>query len=174
MKLKPVVFVKGLYSYNRQNTFQQCLLLEAMKVTQDPKKLKTLIGVKSVAEVYRTLDKMAMRKEYHEALAEEGIDFGFIIKGIKGICKSEKAKEGDKLRGYQTLLTSLGMDKYEGDGATGGNWEDALIKINDAEKERPKELKEADEDYEVNLPEVPEKLKKQKKAELDEGRSIYE
>jgi len=47
------------------------LLLKALKVTQDPTELKKMIGVKTVAEVYRTLDKLSLRKEYHKALAEK-------------------------------------------------------------------------------------------------------
>jgi len=73
--LKPVIFVQGKYAYNDQNTTQQIMLLKALKVTQDPKKLQQLIGVKTVADVYRTLDKIAMRTDYLAALAENGITF---------------------------------------------------------------------------------------------------
>ena len=41
-KLKPVVFVKGEYGYTAQNTTQQIMLLRALKITQDPKKLREI------------------------------------------------------------------------------------------------------------------------------------
>jgi len=75
-KLKPVTFIKGEYNYSRQNDLQQKLLLKAMQVTSDPNELKKMAGLKTVADVYRTLDKLAMRKEYHEALSRQGIDLG--------------------------------------------------------------------------------------------------
>ena len=50
-KLKPVTFVKSTYSSSSQNTYQQILLLKAMSITDDPKKLRQMIGAKSVADV---------------------------------------------------------------------------------------------------------------------------
>ena len=42
-KLKPVIFVQGKYGYNAQNTTQQIMLLKALTITQDPKKLRDLM-----------------------------------------------------------------------------------------------------------------------------------
>src|SRR3990167_7065815 len=39
MNLKPVIFVQGKYGYNAENTTQQIMLLKALRLTQDPKKL---------------------------------------------------------------------------------------------------------------------------------------
>ena len=63
IKLKPIVYSSNAFKSGHQNTAQQMFLLKALKITQDPKKLREMIGVKSVAQVYQTLDKLAMRKE---------------------------------------------------------------------------------------------------------------
>ena len=68
-RLRPVVYTTNTFKRGSQNTAQQIFLLKALQITQDPKKLRDMIGVKTVADVYRTLDKIAMRKEYHEALS---------------------------------------------------------------------------------------------------------
>lgn len=178
MKLKPVTFVNAKYNRtkHRQNTTQQVLLLKALKITQDPQKLKQMIGVRTVAEVFRTLDKMAMRREYHSALINSGIDFKFIVDGIKTECLGAE-KSADRLKGYQILLKSMGMDNYnEKTEGGGGGWEEALQKIT-KEKEESKQLEapEFDDDgeYEVDVPELPESVKKRKELEEAEGKSLY-
>ena len=170
--LKPVTFISGKYNRHRQNTSQQIMLLKALKVTQDPKKLKDLIGVRTVAEVYRTLDKMAMRKEYHESLARMGISFDYIVENLKGMVENG-FKDSDKLKALQILLRSIGMDKYEQEGIAGGNWEDALLKAN--EKDDKTEIKKLEPgEYEVKIPEMPEALKRAKEKEKDVGKGLYE
>ena len=160
------------------------MLLNALKVTHDPKKLRQLIGVKTVADVYRTLDKMAMRKEYHAALAREGISFDWLVKKTKAEIDNEQTKSGDKINAIKMLLKSLGMDNYQQEGLNGGNWEDALLKLTEKE-EKPKisepgqvpqiaEPKEVKEVYEVNVPEMPESMKKKKDRENKIGKSLYE
>ncbi len=80
-KLKPVIFIEGDNSFYRENRFAQNLLLKALSSgVTDPQELRKVAGLKSVADVYRTLDKMAIRKEYHAALAEQGMTLEFITK----------------------------------------------------------------------------------------------
>ncbi len=176
-KLKPVVFVKGRYSYNRQDKFKQNLLLKALQVTTDPQKLKEMIGVKSVAEVYRTLDKLAIRKEYHSALALHGLDLGTIVGGIKKIVGANETSVAIKLKGYQTLLKSLGLDRYDEDKeSSGSSWEDLIVKMSEAavlnKEEEVKELPVAD--YEVIAPETPKEEGEKRKKEEEIGKSLYE
>lgn len=113
-KLKPVVYTNNYFRRGYQNTTQQMLLLSALQITQDPNKLKEMIHVKTVAEVYRTLDKLAMRKEYHEALNRLGISFDYIASGIKNIADNG-FKDSDKLSAFKVLLKSVGMEKYDAD-----------------------------------------------------------
>lgn len=169
-KLKPVVFVKGEYSYHRNNVHQQNLLLKALQVTTDPKKLKEMAGLKTMAEVYRTLDKLAIRKEYHEALVRNGIDLDTIIRGIKEVCDGFFTPPVVKLKGYQVLLKSLGLHEYkESESESGKTWED-VIKERSEKNEKPLELGE----YKVDIPETPEREKKRQEREQAMGKSLYE
>lgn len=172
IKLKPVIFIKGQYGYNAQNTAQQIMLLKALRITQDPKKLREIIGVKSVADVYRTLDKIAMRKEYHAALAKFGITFDYIVENIKKeIDTAEKSSE--RLMAINILLKSIGLDKYEDTATGGGGWEDVLLKISE-EKDKKDKRDSADAEYEVIQPVIPEAVRIAKEKEKQEGRSLYE
>jgi hypothetical protein len=151
-------------------------LLKALQVTQDPKKIREMLGMKTVAEVYRTLDKMAMRKEYHEALAKAGISFDYIVGGIKGIADTGY-KDGDRLKAYQTLLKSVGLDTYK-ENSTGmtGTWEEVLLKKIEEEKGAEKlALKEATPvQYEVKQPVIPESARKAQEEEREMTSSIYD
>lgn len=173
--LKPVVFIKGQYGYNAQSTTQQIMLLKALRITQDPNKLKEMIGVRTVAEVYRTLDKIAMRKEYHSALARHGITFDYIVQNIKKeVDTAEKSSE--RLMAINMLLKSIGLDKYEESEVRGDGWEEALLKISE-EKEKKEAFGSVDnshEDYEVISPQIPEEVRIAKEKEKQEGRSLYE
>jgi len=179
-KLKPVILINSRFNYHKQNTFQQLLLLKGLQITQDPKELKKMIGVRTVAEVYRTLDKMAMRKEYHVALAEAGIDFNYIVKGIKDhVCENPLSNPGTKLKGYQALLKSLGLDEYKGEGSNTSNWEELLVKkIEEDAAKGPKKLQgkkeESTEMYEVIEPEIPASVKASEDKEREIFKSIYE
>lgn len=173
MESKPVVFVQGKYSYNSQNTTQQIMLLKALRITQDPKKLRELIGVKTVADVYRTLDKIAMRKEYHSALSKAGISFDYIVKGIKTEIDTAD-KSSDRLAGLNMILKSIGLEKYEETALGGGGWEDALLKIS-AEKEQKKEdVKIRVAEYEVVEPKMPENIRIAKEKTNRESKGLYE
>lgn len=172
-RLKPVVFVQWEYGKHSQNNFQQMLLLKALKVTQDPKELKQMIGVRTVADVYRTLDKLALRKEYHKVLAEQDMTFDKIVWGIKDIATGKFVKDDVKLKAWLAVLKSLGMDKYEEASSGGGSWEDLLL--DKAEKE-PDKLMEpvVDAEYEVVQPTMPESLRKKKEEELADAKRLYE
>lgn len=172
-RLRPIVYTTNTFNSGAQNTTQQMLLLKALQVTQDPKKLREMIGVKTVAEVYRTLDKLAMRKEYHEALARNGISFDYIVGGLKTIAETG-FKDSDKLKAYQTLLKSVGMDTYkESAGGNTGTWEEVLLKKIEEGKEGVLEL-EAPKQYDVKLPVVPDSVKKAQAEEKEMTSSLYE
>ena len=155
-ELKPVIFADTpRSSYHRNNVFMQNQLLKAMQTTLDPNKLRKMVGVRTVAEVYRTLDKMAIRKEYHEALARRNISLDSIIDGIKDI--AEKGfKDGDRLKAYQIFLRSLGLDRYDKLEESGKSWEEALMKVMENDEKKLDAQKDViDGDYEVNAPEPP-------------------
>ena len=177
IKLRPVVYTTNTFRRGAQNTTQQMMLLKALQVTSDPKKLREMIGVKTVAEVYRTLDKLAMRKEYHEALAREGISFDFIVSGIKNIALTG-FKDGDKLKAYQALLKSVGMEKYEAvDGGNSGTWEEILLKKMEDEKSLPYEGTTPSlpkPKYEVSVPKIPKSARIVEEEEEEVTSTIYD
>lgn len=181
-KLKPVILFRSRYPLHRQDDLQQKLLLRALTETQDPEELKKMIGVKTKADVFRLLDKISIRKEYHKALAKNGLDFDFIVSGIKDICVNAK-KEDVKLKGYQTLMRSLGVGDYKDIGEeSNGNWEDALIKyIEQEKKEKEQKVIEGKkpevveiEEYEVEIPEIPKEEQETRDKENEIGRKLYE
>lgn len=174
IRLRPVILDSNRRKKTYNNTSQQLFLLKALKITQDPKKLKDMIGVKTVAEVYRTLDKMAMRKEYHEALSRAGISFDYITKGIKGLADTAE-KDDTRLKAYQTLLKSVGMEKYDVDATSmGGTWEEELLKKIDKEKNSDVPSLPAPEQYDVLIPEIPESEKLSQAEETKVTGSVYD
>jgi len=173
-KLKPVIFEKGRYNFHSQGLFQQNLLLKAMQVTSDPEELRKMAGMKTVAEVYRTLDKLAIRKEYHEALVRNKVDLDYIVDGIKGICETA-SKDQVKLAGYKTLLKSLGLEEYKEEKTeTGKNWESLIRDMVQKENNGEKIIEGEIENYEVTVPEIPENEKAKREIEREAGRSLYE
>lgn len=168
MKLKPVIINGSRYEKFSQDDSRQKMLLSALKVTRDPKKLKDMIGVKKVADVFRTLDKMSIRKEYHQALIKNGIDFDFILEGIKSECLVAESST-DRLKAYQILLKSMGMDKYEEPAEGGGGWEDALSKVVEADTEDIA----IGTDYKVEQPRIPESVKKMRLEESKDMADLY-
>lgn len=169
-KLKPVIYIKGMGGYYSQNLFQQNLLLKALQVTADPYKLKELVGFKTVAEVYRTLDKLAIRREYHEALLRHGVDLDSIVTGIKNITQIAE-DDAVKLKAYQILLKSLGLDEYKESGIEEkGGWEDIIKGA--IEQEKNKKLNPIE--YEVIEPVIPDRVKDRQEEEKKIGEGLYE
>jgi len=175
-KLKPVTFISGNYNYYSQDDFRQKVLLKAMSVSDDPKVWMKMANLKKMADVYRTLDKLAIRKEYHEALVRTGFDLDSVVAGIKEIAENSSS-DSTKLKGYQTILKSLGLDRYEKEDDKGKSWEETIIEY--MEKEKQKKLENPEEkkvkaDYEVVIPKVPVAEKQKREDEEEAGRSLYE
>lgn len=179
MKLKPVVFVQGKYQYHAENTTQQIMLLKALQVTTDPNKLRKIIGVKTIADVYRTLDKIAMRKEYHAALAKQGLSFDYIVKKVKKVIDDETSPKAT-LAGIGMLLKSIGLDKYEETAIGGGGWEEALLKLNETNEAVDEvtgdKIVQATEipEYTVTAPEEPEHIRIAKEKANQESKGLYD
>jgi len=155
-KLLPVVFLSDKDSSTRhKDERSKCLfLLKALRVTQDPKQLAAMMGIKRVAEVYRTLDKLAMRREYHEALVQHGIDFSYIVRQFKDVV--ENGKNSEKLIALKTLLKSVGMDEYkESSGVADGGWEEILNQKVEKMKSMKAEIVDGTLDYDVEIPQTP-------------------
>lgn len=176
-KLKPVSFIAGKYNYYGRDRMKEFLLLKALRVTSDPKVLRQMIGAKTVADVARTFDKIASRKEYYSALKNLGMDFNWIAKGLK--VEAETAdKSADRIKALQIILKSLGMDKYEDIEGDKGTWEDFILKASEKEPSNtltaPATVIDTEEEYDVVEPKMPDSLRKQKDDEISSGRNLYE
>jgi hypothetical protein len=133
-----------------------------------------MIGVKAVADVYKTLDKMAMRKEYHRALSENGISFDYLVKGFKDVIDSAE-KDADKIKALQTLLKSVGVDTYQEEPkGAGGSWEEALLKATESQEGMKLLSGDPNVEYEVKQPNVPEYIKKMQEEEKKLSDGIYD
>lgn len=173
--LKPVIFLDGTVNHYRENQYAQNLLLKALSdgIT-DPKELRKIAGLNSVAEVYRTLDKIQIRKEYHDALFRAGLSLDFVVDKLKSLC-SDETSDKVKLGAVQTLLKSLGLDKYEKQEEAGKNWEEIILELTEKNKEVGNDLPKIDSgDYEVNAPLLPEAVKKRQKDEQEIANELYE
>jgi hypothetical protein len=177
-KLKPVIFVQGARRFYAQNTYAQNILLKAMSEgITSPTELKKLAGLHATADVFRTLDKMAIRREYHEALERNGISLDYIVNGIKNITIDGES-DNVKLMGYNILLRSLGLERYEKVEDTGKNWEDTILSAV-AKEEEAKQLGDGKAvegqiaEYEVNKPCMPESEKKQREDETELAKMLY-
>lgn len=176
-KFKPISFstaIKGKFS---PKIFQQNLLLKALRYTDDLTDLKKVAHFHTEAEVLRTLDKLAIRKEYHEALAKNGMGPDALVAGIKEVALTAN-KAGDRLKAYTTILKSLGLDTYEAVENGGKDWEEILIKISDREREESKNISDKKnviegQLYEVKIPEIPESIRAQKEKDKEIEQSIY-
>jgi hypothetical protein len=159
-----------------QQVGRQQQIYAALQNTGDPLKLKEIIGAKTVAEVYRTLDKLTIRREFHDALTKAGITFEFLIEGIKREAIGGD-KSADRLKAFEMLLKTLGLDKYDDvQSGAASSWEERLLKAIEGHEEVLNENVQKDlrlsspmplpspEDYRVITPEIPASALAKKKS----------
>ena len=172
-KLKPISYQKNSKSKG-DNAFQQNMLLKALTKTDDLEELKKVAKFKSQTEVMRTLDKLSIRKSFHDALADNGLSMGVVVNRLKDLMHSSSDKTA--LGAVNALLKSLGLDKYDVSDDGGKSWEEILLAVYDKEREVKKEgsIDTEAEEYEVKVPEIPESVKKRKEEEDKIGKSLYE
>lgn len=173
-KLKPVTFVKGEIGYYRDNKFQQNLLLKAMQTTDNPNELRKAIGVRAVADVVRTLDKLTIRQEYHDSLFRNGVSLDFIVENIKNIAITSP-QDATRLKALQVLLRSVGLERYEDIEDKGKGWEELLVETQQKQLngEDAEDIQLDGEDYEVTVPPVPEAEKQRIENEREFGKNLY-
>ena len=172
MKLKPAVFANQTNKFYRNNIFQQNLLLKALQHTDKIEDLKKIAEFHSKAEVLRTLDKLAIRKEFHNALVNNNLDLNTITVKLKELCDDPSGKI--KLGTVSLLLKSLGLDKYEVGEQGTKNWEELLLEIYEKEKTTKKIGAQVIEGkYEVKTPKIPQEVIDKKKETSELEKSIY-
>ena len=149
---------------------QQNLLLKGMMLYGEEKKAAELAGIKTAVELYRTFDRIQLRKGYHQALDDEQIDFNFIASRIKKFadCNDPKAA----LPALRMLLASLGLNRYDVSEEGSKNWEDILLEV--SQKYESKQLNSGAKRYEVNAPAKPLLVAEMEKQETELGKELYE
>ena len=177
-KLKPAIFIGGAdRSYNSPKYFQQNIVLKMLPYADSLNELRKMAGIKSNAEVIRTLDKLAIRQEYHRSLADNQLSLDYIVKGLKEVCDTTSS---DKVKSNTLfgLLRSLGLEKYEAIEQGGGSWEDIMLKIMDKQeatkKDGVKNSEIIDGEYEVIQPETPPEEVERRRKNTEIEKSIYE
>lgn len=154
----------------RANFDKQNLLLKGMLMNSgDLKQAAKFAGIKSMADVYRTLDRLTLRKAFYESLDNHDISLDYIVKGIKQI-----AEAGDldsvKLKAFQVLLKTLGLDSYGHEEENSKGWEDTLMKSIQSNETPLIEAKP----YTVSAPVTPKEEVEKRKQEDDLGKQLYE
>ena len=176
-KLKPAIFVGGVdRGYNSPKYLQQNLVLKMLPQADSLEGLRRLTGIKSNAEVIRTIDKLAIRQEYHKSLADNELSLDYIVKRLKEICDTSGS---DKVKSNTLfgLLRSVGLDKYEAIEQGGGSWEEIMLKIIDKQekiKEKGESTSAIEGEYEVSRPETPPEEVERRRKNLEIEKSIYE
>lgn len=177
---KPVSFVQGRRAFYRENGYAQNLLIKALSQgITDPKELRDAAGLRTVAEVYRSLDKIAIRKEYHNALMDNGVDLNFIVRGFKDLAGSDS--DAIRLGAFNALLKSLGLDKYEKMEDGGRSWEEEVNRISEAEVKMRGDVIEGQivpeekgkVKYEVIAPPTPKEERDRQNRERALGKDLY-
>jgi len=173
--MKPIVFAKSNKKKYQSTKLQENMLLRAFSETDDITTLKNVAKFHTEADVMRAMDKISIRKEYHDALVRNGLTIDQIVRHINTIVlTSTSDKVKTTLLGM--LLKSIGLDKYDDSESSGKNWEQLLLDV--VEKQADTPLLETSEKgknrYEVVTPPVPESYKNNRKEEDDFGRSLYD
>ena len=171
-KLMPITIFNSGATYYRDNRLKQDLLLRAMQLSYDPKIWMKMAGIRSVAELDRTLDRISIRKDYHQKMEKIGMDMEWLVKGLKGLCDTSKS-DMVRLVGFKTILKSIGLEDYkDSEGGSSRSWEDILTQSIEDEKKngKPQNLIE----YEVKTPTIPEAEMKRIEMEKEIGKSLYE
>jgi len=172
-KLKPVIFEEGrqLPRYSH-NTHMQTILLKALSEgVTDVNELRKISGAKTAADVFRTLDKLALRREYQTALATNGITLDSIAGKINDLITNGSDKI--KLGALQVLMKSLGLDKYEKEEDSGKSWEETILELSDKESSPKLMLENKTSDYNVIQPPVPDSVKKRQEDEKQLAKELY-
>ena len=116
---------------------------------------------------------MAIRREYHEALANAGMTLDYVVGEIKDIIGKTNS-DGTKLKALQTILRSIGLDKYEKQEDSGKTWEEVILKaIEEKDRASVEVIEISTEEYEVKQPKIPESAKNRMEEEKKLADELY-
>jgi hypothetical protein len=146
----------------------QSLVLDALsKGETDPVKVARMAGLKRAADVFIVLDKMALRKEFHIALAGAGLTLDKIAHRLGRIIDNEDDEVA--IKGINTYMKSVGLEKYEETETAAKGWEEAVL-----EQATRTATLQPNGTYAVEAPEMPEEMRADKDKKKEEGKTLYE
>lgn len=155
----------------KNNERQQNLLLKGVMLTGNLIDAGKYAGIKRTVDLYRTWDRLSMRKDYHLALMEQEIDLNWLVGKLKN--QAENAdKDSVRLEALKIILRSLGLDKYEKEEETSKGWEQALANYVEKQDALPSPAKKTV--YDVKTPQIPESAKKIREEDNTLGKELYE
>jgi len=155
----------------KDNTRQQNLLLKGMLLTSSFVSAANYAGIKRKVDLYRTWDRLTLRKDFHLALETEGVDMSFLVRGLKDQAENS-LKDSVRLGAYQTFLKALGLDKYEVAEEKSQGWEEALKTLDKMPNPTLAAPKSAG--YDVIIPKIPESAMEDLRKEEKLGKELYE
>ena len=155
----------------KDNIRQQNLLLKGFLLTSNLVEAGQYAGIKRKVDLYRTFDRLSVRKDYQEALMEEGITPSFLAKSLKFKVENED-KDATQLEALKVLLRSMGLDKYEKEEEESKGWEQAVTDYMDNQNLLPTAPKKTV--YEVKRPEIPESARKAREEDSVLGKELYD
>jgi len=140
---------------------------------RDPEEMRRLSGLPTVAAVQRTVDKMSIRRDYHDALRDNGMTLDWMAKGIKDIADSPTARDSVRLTAFRTLLGSLGLDRMDDIAVQGKDWEETLLRLAKQDDPARKAIEmKSPEDYEVKAPPTPPEVSAMRQADHATAREM--
>lgn len=171
---KPIIFTRpsGVSSETiNKSLYAENLLLKALSdgVT-NPRELQKLAGMRRVADVYTTLDRLSLRKGFHAALSKAGISMDYLVSRLKKI--SDNEDDEISLKAISTILKSLGLEKFEEVQQSGAAWEDAILSAS-SKNQVLETQKDPEGLYEVKRPEVTQEVLDKRQNEIDEAHELY-
>lgn len=152
-------------NFQKQNLLLKGMLMNAGDVKQAAK----YAGIRTMAEAFRTLDQLSLRKSFYESLDSHDITLDYIVKHIKDLVEGADL-DSVKLKALQVLLKTLGLDNYSDEEKGSKGWEDTLIKALQVKEANTIETQA----YEVKIPKMPESEVEKRNKENKLGKELYE
>lgn len=157
----------------KTSTKKQDRLLQGIVIHPDNLRAAArFAGIHTMADAYRTLDRLSLRKDYQMGLASHGVNLDFIISELKSLALAADL-DSTRVKVLQIFLKSLGLDSYgkEEEGVQG--WEKTLTSAVSKQQQQPK-LNSARVPYEVKLPPPPpDDIQESRSLEAELGKELY-
>lgn len=135
----------------------------------DPEELKRLSGIKRSADLMVTMDRLSLRREFHEAMYRAGLTPDKLMTTLSDHVDSTDAKVS--IKAVEVTLKMLSMFRPESSSGDVKSWEEIVLEKATAIQEG--DMKQISQPvYDVKIPEVPPDMAEMAEQVRNEGRSI--